>query len=239
MFVLVEMIDQLLPGASVNDHHAPTRREGGRKVRSITILPDSGEQKCATVMTEGVVRSSLRAELLASAPPSAEAIYEFWVPQSNERADVAVIGAILEGFEIKTERDSLKRLPRQADAYTRVFDRCHAVLAERHVERAMAILPSWWGILVIEDSLSFRLLRHADANDSVDPETLVRLLWRDEALAVLRDLGVPPDPRAGRYRMWELLLAVLDLTSLKRVVREALLVRDRSARTTSRVSAVT
>lgn len=177
------------------------------------------------MVTEAEVRQSLRADVLACAPPSTEAIFEFWVPQSNERADVAVIGTTMDGFEIKTERDSLKRLARQADAYTRVFDRCHAVLAHRHVAGALEILPPWWGVQVIDDDLTFTTLRLAEANDSVDPETIVRLLWRDEAYAVLCELGMPPDPRAGRFRMWEMILALLDVEGLKQIVRGALLIR--------------
>ncbi len=180
------------------------------------------------MVTEAVVRSCLRTQLLAGAPPSSEAVYEFWVPQSNERADVAVIGTTMDGFEIKTERDTLKRLPRQAEAYTRVFDLCHAVLAQRHVDRAVDILPPWWGVKVIEDGPSFFTLREPQHNGSVDPEILVRLLWRDEVYAVLCGLGTGPDPRTGRFRLWEMLLAVLDLDSLKQVVRDALLRRDTS-----------
>ncbi len=191
-------------------------------------------------MTGAEVRQSLRAEVLASAPPSAEVIFEFWVPQTNERADVAVVGATMDGFEIKTERDSLKRLPRQADAYTRLFDRCHAVLAHRHVDRALEILPPWWGVLVIEDGMTFTMLKLPKSNSSVDPETLVRLLWRDEAYGALCSLGVPPDPSAGRFRLWELLLTLLDLDGLKRVVRDAILLRDPSrARMPSQRFAIT
>jgi hypothetical protein len=180
------------------------------------------------MITEAVVRHSLREEMLALAPATAEAIYEFWVPRSHERADVAVIGTTIDGFEIKTERDTLKRLPRQAEAYTRVFDHCFAVVAHRHVEKAIEMLPPWWGVLVIgvDAAPSFSLVREADPNDGVDPETLVRLLWRDEALAALCGLGAPADPRAGRSRMWDQLLGLLDLDSLKAIVRDALLRRD-------------
>lgn len=180
------------------------------------------------MVTEAHVRDSLRAELLASHEASTEAMYEFWVPQSNERADVAVIGPLLEGFEIKTQRDTLKRLPRQADAYGRIFDLCHVVLAVRHVERALEILPAWWGVQVIDETLHFSTLRPAEPNEGVHPQTLVRLLWRDEAFVALCNLGTPPDPRAGRYRLWETLLALLDVEGLKQVVREALLTRDAS-----------
>lgn len=192
------------------------------------------------MVTEADVRHSLRAEVLAGAPPSTEAVFEFWVPPSNERADIAVIGTTMDGFEIKTERDTLKRLPRQADAYSRVFDRCHAVLAQRHVDRALEILPSWWGIQVIDEGLSFMTLREPQHNHNVDPDTLVRLLWRDEAYAALCELGTAPDPRSGRFRLWEMLLALVDVDSLRRVVRETLLGRDAGrARIPSRRFAVT
>lgn len=175
--------------------------------------------------TEAEVRESLRSALMSASSAPAEAVYEFWVPKSNERADVAVIGARLDGFEIKTERDTLKRLPRQAEAYGRVFDRCHAVLACRHVDRALEILPPWWGVQVIGEGAPFSVLRSAQPNDAVDPETLVRLLWRDEVYHALCELGALPDPRAGRFRLWEMLLAALDVEGIKRVVRSALLVR--------------
>jgi hypothetical protein len=197
-----------------------------------TIQPGTALDLCerppsaSAMVTEADVRHSLRVEVLAGAAPSAEAVFEFWVPLSNERADVAVIGTTMDGFEIKTERDTLKRLPRQASAYTRVFDRCHIVLAHRHVDGALEIVPPWWGVQVIDDGLTFVTLREAEHNRNVDPETLVRLLWRDEAYVALCELGTVPEPRTSRFRLWEMLLALLDVDSLRRVVRETLLSRD-------------
>lgn len=179
------------------------------------------------VLTEAVVRESLSHELLASLP-RAEALYEFWVPRSHERADIAVIGPTMDGFEIKTERDTLKRLPRQAAAYARLFDRCYVVLADRHVEAALDILPMWWGVTVIRGGSTpeFERIREADVNPGVDPETLVRLLWRNEVHAALCAFGAPPDPGAGRFRMWEQLLDLVEVDVLKAAVREALIHRD-------------
>jgi hypothetical protein len=181
------------------------------------------------VATEAIVRHQLRNEVLASTSTRSEAVYEFWVPRSNERADVVVIGAHMSGFEIKTERDTLKRLPRQAAAYGRLFDRCTVVLAQRHVAAAMAMVPEWWGVIAIvtdDRPPSFRSVRSATPNDDVDPETLVRLLWREEVRAVLSALGDEPDPRASRSSMWHHLLGLVDLDRLKELVRSALLDRD-------------
>ena len=178
------------------------------------------------MLTESSVRESLRAHVLESIPGPAETIYEFWVPQSNERADVVVVGPSFEAFEIKTHRDSLKRLPRQAAAYGRLFERCHAVLAPRHVEPATAMLPEWWGIWVVSDDHTFTVARRADSNPFVDPASLVRLLWRDEAYAALCGLNSAPSSSAGRFEMWQLLTTVLDTAALTRLVREVLLLRD-------------
>lgn len=180
------------------------------------------------MVTEAIVRESLRQEVLAATPGRAEALYEFWVPRSNERADVAVIGSRMDGFEIKTEHDTLRRLPRQAVAYSRLFDRCTVVVAERHLIAALEIVPQWWGVAVIlsDHTLSFRPIRQAHSNHAVDPETLVRLLWRQEVRSALSAFGVEPDPRASRFSMWQSLLSLVELEGLKEVVRKALLGRN-------------
>lgn len=179
------------------------------------------------MLTEAVVRESLRHKLL-SGLPHAEAVYELWVPRSYERADVTVIGPTMDGFEIKTGRDTLKRLPRQAAAYARLFDRCYAVLADCHVEEAVGILPAWWGVMVIrgESEPRFERIREADVNHGVDPETLVRLLWKVEVHTALCALGAPPTAGTGRFRMWAQLLDLVELDVLKATVREALIRRD-------------
>jgi len=181
------------------------------------------------VACETAIRDRLRAEVLAAAGNPSEAVYEFWVPQSNERADVVVIADDMSGWEIKTERDSLKRLPRQAAAYARLFDRCTVVLAERHVSGALELLPEWWGVMAVMAGTqppSFRTVRSAGPNDGVDAETLVRLLWREEVRVVLSSLGGEPAPRASRSSMWHRLLDVVGLEHLKELVRGSLLRRD-------------
>jgi hypothetical protein len=183
------------------------------------------------MVTEAVVRESLRDDVISKLSGSLEAIYEFWVPRTNERADLAVIGSGMFGFEIKSDRDTLRRLPRQVDAYGRLFDHCTIVAAERHLDAALAVVPEWWGAAVILSYRAlptFRLVRPARPNRSVDPETLVRLLWREEVRSVLKALGAEPDPRASRASMWQQLLGVADLDGLKHAVREALLGRDHS-----------
>jgi hypothetical protein len=179
------------------------------------------------MVTEEFVRTALRRRATASAPNNAVIVDEFWIPRSHERADLAVIGHLREAFEIKTERDNLNRLPRQASAYGRLFDECTAVVAERHAVRVATMLPEWWGLLVIPvGDASFETVRGASRNPDVDPETIVRLLWRDEVYAALTRFGITPEPGAGRSAMWAALLRHLDSERLSATVTEALLRRD-------------
>ncbi len=153
------------------------------------------------------------------------------MPRSNERADLALVGTSLEGFEIKTARDTLQRLPRQIAAYGRIFDRCTAVLAERHLEDSTAILPEWWGLIVIAESPDRSILeqlREPGQNPELDGETLVRLLWKEETRLALEELTAPVEPRATRHALWHQLLEVASPDQLRDAVRRALIGRDAS-----------
>lgn len=174
--------------------------------------------------TEAVVRGALRQRLVADRKQAPNLFDEFWVPRSNERADVALVSREMNGYEIKTERDTLRRLPRQAPAYGRVFDRCTAVVASTHSPAVIDMLPEWWGVVEISvnGSVSFTVMRRARANPEVDPETLVRLLWREEVFIALVRLGAEPSPRATRSTLWTELLRLADLTQLRAAVRRAL-----------------
>jgi len=209
---------------------APTpTAERTRRPAAVRRLRASSAQP-AHVAAETVVRDALRACLLADIGGVRDTFDEFWVPCSHERADLAVIGRSMDGFEIKTERDTLNRLPRQASAYGRLFDRCTVVVAEKHLDRAVEILPAWWGItsISVNGAVTFAVMRPCSANPSIDPQILVRLLWRDEAMAALLTLGREPEKRALRSSLWDEILQSTTVTQLKGVVRHALLSRRRN-----------
>jgi hypothetical protein len=192
---------------------------------------------------EGIVRDALRERALTAIYGARETVDEFWVPRSHERADLAVIGRSIDGFEIKTERDTLRRLPRQIDAYGRLFDRCSVVVAEKHCEEAAALLPAWWGITTIHvnGGVSFTEIRQPKRNPAVDPEILVRLLWKEEVAMALVNLGATPVERASRGALWRALLETATFSQLRAAVRRALLDRDpaRARIATQRFTAAT
>jgi hypothetical protein len=162
--------------------------------------------------------------------PGVRVVDEMNVVGGRCRVDVAVINGRLEGFEIKSERDSLRRLARQAEAYGRVFDRMTIVCAERHLERTIVTVPSWWGVAVARVGCEGRLHlvaeRTARTNRAVEPKAVACLLWRDEALGALEELGVANGLRSKPRRvLWEALAEELPSTKLRALVREMLRAR--------------
>lgn len=182
-------------------------------------------------VSEEEVRSALRTRL-ERAQESAELVSEFWIPVTNERADVAVLGERLEAFEIKTHHDSLNRLPRQAVSFAQVFDRCTLVTDRCHIERARkTVIPRWWGLTTfdaVQGKITFDEIRRPRPNPEIDREVLVRLLWKSEAHDVLLVLGASPSPSDSRRSMWDDILRLAGPRQLPGLVREMLRNRDPS-----------
>lgn len=108
------------------------------------------------------------------------------------RADVAVINGVLHAYEIKSDSDSLDRLPSQIDAYQGVFEYVTLVCGRRLLERARIAIPNWWGLQKAEfkdGAVSIRELRTPKPNPNQSPLAVAKMLWKTEALAVLRKYG--------------------------------------------------
>lgn len=161
-------------------------------------------------------------------------IHELDLCQAAARIDVAAVNGHLTGWEIKTDRDTLARLPRQEEVYSRVFDRVWLVAAPKHLAAGSEMVPAWWGLAYVDspgEDARVRVVRNARRNPSVDLQSLVRLLWRSETLHELERLGLAAGyERAPRRLLWERLASAspryLSRTALKERVRWHLKYRE-------------
>lgn len=182
-------------------------------------------------MRDPEIRAELhrRLQLRHGRDPNVRIVDEMSVLTGECRIDVALINGRLEGFEIKSEGDSLTRLPRQAQAYGRVFDRLTVVCAERHLDATLALLPEWWGVEVAEQrSGRTRIIRKraARANPAVDPRAIAQLLWRSEALTALEEMDAARGLRnKPRRNLWSALAEAMPRHQLRALVRDALRAR--------------
>jgi hypothetical protein len=150
--------------------------------------------------------------------------HEFGLQEGRRRIDVAMMNGHLSGWEIKSDVDTLVRLAGQADVYGKVFDFVSIVTTDRYVDRATAMLPQWWGIVVAnrtDDIVHLTETRQASINIGVDPMSLAQLLWRDEAMALLRGLGQSRGLSSkARWYVWSRLVETLPLDELRTAVRQ-------------------
>lgn len=155
---------------------------------------------------------------------------EFGVCEGDNRIDIAVVNGALHGWEIKSARDTLARLPAQIEAYSRVFDRVTIVVAHTHVAHVERMVPGWWGILEAgyDDRRALRLsgVRPGGPNGGRDAYAVAQLLWRDEVLALLRARGVRGrELRSMRKVLYALLAQLYPLQDLADHVRECIKAR--------------
>ena len=167
--------------------------------------------------------------------PNSLVIDELGILEGKYRIDVAIINQSLHGYEIKSASDNLDRLPAQQESYNKIFDRMTLVADERHVAEALRIIPDWWGLIAVSIRDGKPYLNEiwpSRQNLKVDPLSVCQLLWRDEALKILSDLGLAHGVRTkSRKLMWKLISAVLAPHEIRLAVSRTL-----RARTTWRVN---
>jgi hypothetical protein len=152
-------------------------------------------------------------------------ISEMGLNHGAARIDLAVIDVSLDGYEIKSSQDDLRRLEGQAIAYGQVFDRLTLVGTERHLEPAARVVPAWWGLTLVDVSRSvIEPLRHAGRNPTADPASLVRLLWHSELEAVL-EAGTGRRPSGVSAVLRQRLVAEMPPDEVRAVVRRCLTTR--------------
>lgn len=142
--------------------------------------------------------------------------------------DIAAINGEMDGFEIKSCRDSLSRLPHQVEKYSLVFDRMYLVTAECHFDAARHIIPKWWGILVAScRDHDLILHRKARRNRAKSAEALVQYLYKAEAIDLLNEFGIEVTVRSIKVaQAWGRLIDLLTVDEMADCVRECMLDRE-------------
>lgn len=157
-------------------------------------------------------------------------VNEMGILHGQSRIDIAVINGILHGFEIKSESDTLKRLSLQMEDYNLVFDRMTIVVQRNYLKDVRSIVPKWWGIWLItqyKGRIHLREIRKGRSNRHVDPQSLSHLLWRDEAIDILKEKGLHKGflskPRQVLYNR---IATHINLNELKLTINEQLKRRE-------------
>lgn len=180
-------------------------------------------------VTEGDLRCVVKSTVV-EVDASSLVVDEFVVSERG-RIDIALIGDHFQGYELKSDLDTLTRLPRQMEVYGQVFDFCTLVVTPRHLARARQVLKPGWGLALVtrdrDDSLSYRQVRRARKNKTVMKQSLAALLWRDEVLRSLDALDAAAGLRSrSRDELCDALAAICEIDQLRRIVIDQITARQ-------------
>ena len=131
----------------------------------------------------------------------------------SSKADVVILNGTSAVYEIKSERDSLKRLEQQIRSYSQVFATINVIVGENHLSEVTKSVPEYVGVLLLTDRYQIRDISTAvnDASRTV-PEKIFDSITLRESKMILQDQQMPiPDvPNAYRYLAWREEFAKLD-----------------------------
>jgi hypothetical protein len=117
------------------------------------------------------------------------------VAVSECKADLVLANGTTVAYEIKTELDSLDRLPAQLQAYTHAFDRVYVVTHEKSAEQLTQTLPSGIGVIALTGRYTLTETRQAAPNqERINGSIVFDVLRRAEYTSVIRrHFGFVPD----------------------------------------------
>lgn len=106
----------------------------------------------------------------------------FEIKVKNSRVDFLTINGCTNSFEIKSGLDNLYKLKKQSSDYVLVFDYNYLVIDAKHLENALELVPSCFGVWSFSEDGSKTIYRDAILNKRIDPEAQLSLLTKAELL---------------------------------------------------------
>lgn len=131
---------------------------------------DEGQVKAAVLMRVREATGRRRKPIVTA---------EFTLGSSGVRADLATFAETSIGFEIKTAKDTLRRLPTQMAAYARYFDHAVAIVAPCHVPNVASDALHGGSLWTYDEDGILQPLVEGQVN-TVDEEALVDLMTQAE-----------------------------------------------------------
>lgn len=175
-------------------------------------------------MNDADIRDRLHAEFDAIGAPWVD---EIRLDKATRIDMLVLLDGVLTAVEIKSGKDTTKRLQRQFAAADRCFRQVLVVTEPRHVESAKAVVGDRCGIWVCEEQpRGFFLRRNSRAfgtrkprpRAASHPARRTKLLRRTELIAALH---LPPDTDARKDELDQRLRAAFDDAQLDAIMVDA------------------
>ncbi len=158
-------------------------------------------------------------------------VHELGLAHAKRRVDLAILSDDeIHGYEIKSEKDNLRRLEGQLHIYLQSLHKLTLVVANKHLKHTLKHIPTWIGLIEVNVTLkgfvNLNHYREAQQNPHIDPFILSHLLWRSEVQEILLNNGASPSSlRGSRVVLYRKLLKIIPENQLMKNIKEAMLNR--------------
>ena len=156
-------------------------------------------------------------------------VEELAVCDGEARVDVAVANGKLCGYEIKSDADTLERLPLQQKCYDKTFDMVSIVVGEKFKDKIEEYIPEYWGIYIVwefKGEYRIRKKRNAKINKNIEAISLLELLWKEELISLLKKAGVKGISGKNRRILRQIILEKFSLKQIRDYTRETIKYRE-------------
>ncbi|BDF95065.1 sce7726 family protein [Pseudoalteromonas sp. KAN5] len=147
------------------------------------------------MLNDKKIRTELIDRLNSSSKRPVRVVEEMAVKRGIAIADVVVAYKRPHCFEIKSDVDSLSRLINQSKIFSEVFPKVTLVTTDKHLQKAIKIVPAWWGIIVASsyeaEKVKLKYYRKSRFNPSDTTNNLLSILWNDELKSILNEIKEP------------------------------------------------
>jgi len=135
-----------------------------------------------------LIRPTLISKLKNQAIKPKAVIEELRVHNGNAIADVVALYKDAHCFEIKGDSDKIERAVKQGNYFNLSFRRITLVTTRRQLNKAIQLLPKFWGIMIAEwkhGEVKLKYIRGAKNNPNFNKNIALLTLWKSEMLALI------------------------------------------------------
>lgn len=130
-----------------------------------------------------------------------EILEELHVCNGRAIADLVTLKKGVHCYEIKGDGDKVERIIDQDKYYQKSFLRLSLVTTDKHLEKALKLAPSHWGIMVARfsktDDIVIKCIRRSKINQYFDKKSALLMLRKNEMLDLIpiRDKKIEQNSR--------------------------------------------
>jgi hypothetical protein len=150
---------------------------------------------------------------------------EFDLCSGLSRIDIAVVNGVIHGYEIKSEEDTLNRLPNQIIYYNKSLEKISIATNKSHLEKIREFVPKWWGLLIVKNDGKKNIiteLRRAKNSPLLNSQSLLQILWKDELTSIIDKYNIIISHHSNKRKLREGISSTLNISVISQEVRSAL-----------------